>query len=693
MVAEFLNVDSGDTVMDYLKQERERGITIQSAAITFAWKDHRINLIDTPGHVDFTMEVERSIRVLDGAVTILDGVAGVEAQTETVWAQADRYNLPRIAFVNKLDRMGADFHATVSQMRTRLGTNPLVCHLPLISSHGDLVGILDIVTLEHLSFKPQSSSHFNAYTIIRTPLDALRSEHSEWLNMAQQAREVLVEAVADLDDRVMELLLEANSGLSVEAHELEAGIRRATLASTGVPVLCGASLKNLGIQPLLDAILAYLPSPLECPLQQATLASGKQMQVVLDPRGALSALAFKVIYDPQRGPMTFVRVYSGTLTARASLINSSCEGQRERVLKLLQMYADEYEEIPEISAGNIGIVMGLKATRTGDTLLLASKNSISLQLPRLPTPAPVFMCAVEPASNADEPALHEALQNLILEDPSLRVHRDPDSGQTLLSGMGELHLEIVKDRLLNDLRVKAEIGKVYISYREAFQIEASKTHVFQGELLGKPAKVSLKIVVNPIDDSDSTDVNLVEIDSQLYGEGHLNILPADIERAVREGLDSAIGRGGPLGFPLTRTRIRISNITHFGPELTSSGSLSQCAMQALGELCRERNHLALLEPVMNVILSTNSAYLGSVLSDISGARNGRILSLDNDESNAAPSQLAKRTIEAEVPLSSLIGYSSALRSLTAGTASFSMRQAGYAVVPPHQIPDYIASRV
>ncbi|KAI0225190.1 Ribosome-releasing factor 2, mitochondrial [Massospora cicadina] len=687
----FGDVDTGDTVMDYLQQERERGITIQSAAITFGWKGYRINLIDTPGHVDFKMEVERSIRVLDGAVTILDAVAGVEAQTEGVWEQADRYQLPRIAFVNKLDRVGADFEATVAQIRSRLQANPLVCHWPLISAHGELVGILDIVALERLSFEPQGSAPAKAYAVVRTPLDALLTSQPEWVTMAKRAREALVEAVADLDDRVLEHLLEVGSAQALSAGELRGGIRRACLNATGVPVLCGAALKNLGIQPLLDGILEFLPSPLDRPAPQATLADGIQIPVPLNPRGPLTALAFKVIVDPQRGPMTFVRVYSGTLTARASLINSSGGGKRERVVRILQMYADEYEEIPEIGAGNIGVLLGLRATRTGDTLLSATraKGEASLQLPRLPLPAPVFMCAVEPASNVDEPALQEALQNLVLEDPSLQVQRDPDSGQTLLSGMGELHLEVVKDRLRNDLRVKAEMGKVVIAYREAFVAEGATTHTFQGSLLGKPAKASLTLRVGPLDGSNSAGDNLVEVNLKLVGDTAGRLPAPEVERAVREGLNSAICRGGPLGFPLVRTHLRVTDITHFGPELTTFGALSQCAMLALASLTRQSKLLALLEPVMHVTLTTHSAYLGQVLSDLTGSRNGRVIALGNEASD----QLAKSTVEAEVPLSSLLGYSSALRSLTAGKASFVMRQAGYTNVPSHQIPHYLASRL
>ncbi|KAG2176968.1 hypothetical protein INT43_007622 [Umbelopsis isabellina] len=710
------DVDDGDTVMDYLQAERDRGITINSAAITFGWRGHRINLIDTPGHVDFTIEVERAVRVLDGAVTILDGVAGVEAQTQTVWHQADRYNVPRVAFVNKMDRVGAAFGRTVREIRSKLGARPLVVQIPgpMEESSNGMTSVADIVTMELLEWDNATGA-----TIKRTPL-----VEGPTFEEAVRGRTALVESLAELDDTIVELFFDQAEGdhMQVKASDIKQAIRRVTLQGKAVPVLCGAAFKNIGVQPVMDAVIDYLPSPLDRPSAIAHHNNGKKTDIALQENGKLVALAFKVTHDPRRGALVYVRVYSGKLNDRSTIFNTTTNS-KERVNRLLQMYAKDVEEIPHITAGNIGVIVGLRDTRTGDTLVQSNDSASiksKLQLGRIDIPSPVFFMAIEPASASEEKPIEEALKKLLREDPSLHVWTDSESGQTLISGMGELHLEIVKDRLLNDFKCKADMGKMRISYRETCQSEAVINHVYDKELLGKRVRAACRIALRPLaDDADMEEAldagwdkeggSLLQVDVDDMKEytddaevasSSSAISQEEAQQAVKDGLLSGLSRGALLSFPLTRVQIRADKIQLFGAD-TTPGSIAACVSHAVFDAVKQASP-ALLEPMMEVHIEVAEDQIGSVVGDLSGTRRGHVIGLESSspenqfvqqEVNSviyAPPDSAmaggvhhqehatqKRVIKAHVPLSSMIGYSSALRSLTAGNGTFSMRIIGY----------------
>ncbi|KAI8646065.1 P-loop containing nucleoside triphosphate hydrolase protein [Parasitella parasitica] len=701
--------------MDYLAAERERGITINSAAITFGWDGHRINLIDTPGHVDFTMEVERAVRVLDGAVTILDGVAGVEAQTETVWKQAERYEIPRIAFVNKLDRTGAAFGRTVREMWKKLRTRPLVVQLPVMNDesmdqrHKGLRAVVDLVTMEMIQW---DDAHTDGSVLNRISLKDTTADDA-LLQEAVKGRTALVEALAEMDDDIVEIFFDEADGdhMRVDPDALKAAIRRVTVANKAVPVLCGAAFKNLGVQPLLDAVIDYLPSPLDRPSAMVTYSSGKTALIPLNDNH-LCALAFKVVHDAKRGPMVYVKVYSGKISTRMTLFNTTTRG-KERVNRLLQMYAKDVEEIPSIGAGNIGVIVGLKDTRTGDTLVQSNDtNAIKKgqQLSNIEVPSPAFFSAVEPASVSEEEAVTNALKSLVREDPSLNVWTDEESGQLLVSGMGELHLEIVKDRLLNDFKVKAEMGKMRISYRETCQSEADASAVYDKEVLGKRARAACRVEISPIHDSSEQTIQegwFADSGNQLTADIVLeddqlptaDIHPEDMKQAVQNGLLAGLARGAVLGFPLTKLKVKAYGLQTFGPE-TTLGAISACVSNGVYNAVQKANP-CLLEPMMEVYTEVNENHIGSVVGDLSGTRRGHVISLESSSSSqggdgdeATNAQVyapedsllvssnvdgykPKQVIKAHVPLSSMLGYSSALRSLTGGSGSFSMRVIGY----------------
>ncbi|KAI8064714.1 P-loop containing nucleoside triphosphate hydrolase protein [Gongronella butleri] len=725
------DIDDGDTVMDYLAAERERGITINSAAITFGWQGHRINLIDTPGHVDFTMEVERSVRVLDGAVTILDGVAGVEAQTETVWRQADRYDLPRLAFVNKLDRTGGAYGRTVMELWKKLQARPLVTQLPVYydddnaddRNKGRLAAVVDVIEMT----KHQWTSA-DGHTMTTTTLDPADAAYDE----AVRARTALVETLAEMDEAIVDVFFEKADGdhMAVPVSALKASIRRVTLDGKAVPVLCGAAFKNVGVQPLLDAIVDYLPSPLDRPAALATVSDARrQLMVPLDENAPLCALAFKVVHDARRGPLVYVKIYAGKLSNRMTLFNTTTR-TKERANKLLQMYAKDVEEIPSISAGNIGVIVGLKHTRTGDTLVMGNdKQAIkaNLQLGHIDIPSPAFFAAIEPHSVSDEPAVEEALQHLTREDPSLNVWTDEESGQRLLSGMGELHLEIVKDRLINDFKCKTDMGKMRISYRESCQGHADASFDYDKEFLGKRARASATVAISgTLQDMESLGHAIDSEKDQWVTEGSnqfridLSGVVGDddedshdgkkdkdklrrdeIYQAVHTGVMAGMARGAVLGFPLAHVKVDVSRLQFYGEDTTAgaiSASVSHAMQQAL-----QQAQPNLLEPMMEVVTLVNEEDIGHVVADMSGTRRGHVLSMESaldeaqkrdntttdDQVYAPPDAMnhthmgdiagykAKHRIKAHVPLSSMLGYSSALRSLTGGSGSFSMRVIGY----------------
>ncbi|KAJ2460325.1 Ribosome-releasing factor 2, mitochondrial [Coemansia sp. RSA 2424] len=734
------DVDDGDTIMDYLPAERERGITIQSAAITFGWRDHQLHLIDTPGHVDFTVEVERAMRVLDGAVTIVDAVSGVQAQTKTVWAQAARYQIPRIIFVNKMDRDGANWRKSIRDIEAKLSARPLVLMVPEYDNAGGdrlegraLESWLDVVAMERVTFDIKAD---NTGATVRR--ESLVEGRDASFQAAATAREYLVEALADIDQQIVDVFLgDAVDGdhLRLPAAEIRAAIRRATLSSQASPVLLGASFRNIGVQPLLDAIIDYLPAPTDRPQPLAlSLATSfnqlaksdsednnkQSTQAHLDPsEKKLVAFAFKVIVDQQRGPMVFVRVYSGTLDSRMTLVNGTRGGIKERATKLLQMYADTPEEIASIECGHIGVVLGLKQTKTGDTLLHPQHSSLSrsskagnkkqsktmasvgdasepsaigLQLHGIAVPPPVFFCAVEADSPQDVRPLNEALANMTLEDPSLHISHDEETGQTLLSGMGELHLEVVRDRILKDMKVNASFGQMRVSYREMAGQEASAEFVYAKDIANKAVKAAMRVTVSPIADADArADSNAVEVDlPELIGMAEPSsereagaTLRQSVQVAIAEGIRSALFRGTLLGFPVTHTTIRVSDVHYFGEELSTTAAYRACASQAFFQALKLSSPV-LLEPIAKSTILCPESHIGSVLSDLNGARKGRVISLDDSDAECLDSTNATKVLVAEVPLSTMVGYSSSLRSLTAGCATFTMEVVGFGPMTAQQ---------
>ncbi|KAI9146549.1 P-loop containing nucleoside triphosphate hydrolase protein [Paraphysoderma sedebokerense] len=725
------DVDSGSTVTDYLPQERERGITINSAAITFNWNNHRINLIDTPGHVDFTFEVERSLRVLDGAVTILDGVAGVEAQTETVWSQANRYRIPRIVFVNKMDREGANYFRTIDMMKTKLGKwgKPVVCQIPVFghdeagmgkgqgvegdnalmnmqSSGTGFDGIIDVVRMEVLNWKSDPSGAL--VKRIKLPKESVLYEQ------AVEARSNLIDELSDLDDELLEKFLEFEDPLKVTEADLKSALKRVTMSGKGVPVFCGASFKNLGVQPLMDAVLDYLPSPIERGSVLAVDTKGKELEVKITDK-KFCALAFKVVNDAKRGPLVFVRVYSGSLNNRATVFNST-QNCKERINKLLEIYADESQEITNIGPGNIGVIVGLKQTKTGDTLLLSTEASKPIKLQGPPIPPPVFFCSIQASSTSEEKVLADALQMLVKEDPSVKVSIDADTGQTLISGMGELHLEITKDRLISQYKVNATTGKMRIGYREGVDLLEEKVEervIYERDMNGKLLKAgmsgSLKNLNDNLDENDHDIIRLNE-SGQLLNEVVVDIKsaasiqtssippnpasssspssPHEPEIPVEESTtkisqtaQTALSRGPLLGFPLTNLSLTLSSLESFGPELTTPVAITNCTHFLVKKLL-SNGTVYLMEPVMQVDVAVPDKYVGSVVRDITGKRRGKMLGMENlnenEENEESYSEVSgKQIVKANIPLSELIGYSSTLRSLTGGAGTFTMKLIGY----------------
>lgn len=789
------DVDDGSTVTDFLPAEKARGITIQSAAVSFSWPpvspgqakktentsvekesrrsaiSHTINLIDTPGHADFTFEVLRSLRILDGAVCILDGVAGVEAQTEKVWVQANHYRIPRIIFVNKLDRDGAAFHRTIKEIGSRLHVWPALCQIPWWRD-GDkkLCGVLDVVGLRALLWNEGSDGK----SIEVFSVEQLAEKDAGMAGELKDARVALVELLSEHDDEMVELFLEHDENhLAIPEGDLVASLRRCTLQSPQhvAPVFAGASFRNVGVQPLMDAVDEFLPSPHERPDPEirigaltstlSTLLSGNLALTSLDSKADAKkkapsrlaanvgnvhgcALAFKVVNDAKRGVLVYVRVYSGSLAKGAQLFNTSL-GITERAPAMLRMFANEAANIDSIDAGQIGVIVGLKRARTGDTLIsypgVNPKNGPpaplnTLQLRPIAVPPPVFFTSVEPESRSEEKQIKETLQILLREDPSLNVSIDHESGQTHLAGMGELHLEIARDRLIQDFKAKARIGKIEINYRESVEASGKKyTYNFDKEIGGKPAQASSTASIGPLNTNTISDHTLEHsqeiplpdnnhltiLHPSLTDEGHALSsddvsLPAQIDFAtlvtsLKSGVMAALARGPSYGFPLYSTHITL----YVDPRQqinkdTTPAALSLATREAVSGTIRasaEASTFALMEPVMLVTISINENDLGGVVHDLSSARGGHIISLDGDQQstptsplsedeqlnvdtkriyappdpfssgydgdNLSASENALRHITARVPLREMVGYLKYLRSLTGGRGTFVMQ--------------------
>ncbi len=648
-------VDAGSTEMDWMAQEKERGITITSAATTCFWRDHQVNIIDTPGHVDFTVEVERSLRILDGGVVLFDAVSGVEPQTETVWRQADKYGVPRIAFVNKMDRTGAAFYRTMLMMAERLGANPVAIQIP-VGVEAKFRGVVDLIRMQAILWDEETlGARFR-----------LESVPAELKAEAVKAREKLLEAVAEQDERLLQRYVE---GEGIAPEDILAALRKATLAMGVIPVLCGAAFKNKGVQPLLDAVVDLLPSPVDLPPVVGTHPKTGE-RVTRSPADAepFAALAFKIMADPYVGQLAFFRVYSGVLEA-GSYVTNSTRGTKERIGRLLRMHANKREDIKVIRAGDIGAAVGLKGTKTGDTLCT---DAHPILLEAIEFPQPVIAVAIEPKTKEGQEKLSTALATLANEDPTFKAHTDEETGQTIIAGMGELHLEIIVDRLLREFKVEANVGKPQVAYRETLTapLEAEGRFIRQTGGRGQYGHVWLRLEPQPSG-------NGFEFVNKIVG----GAVPREYIPAVEKGVREAMETGVLAGYPVVDMRVTLFDGSYH--EVDSS----ELAFKIAGSLAfkegARRAKPILLEPVMQVDVVVPDEFMGDVIGDLS-ARRGRVQRIE--------SRAAAQMIRAEVPLAEMFGYATTLRSLSQGRATHTMQFARYEPVPT-TIAEEIVSRV
>jgi elongation factor G len=652
-------VHEGAATMDWMEQEQERGITITSAATTCMWDKHLINIIDTPGHVDFTVEVERSLRVLDGAVAVFDGVAGVEPQSETVWRQADRYSVPRICFVNKLDRTGASFDKCVGMIKDRLNAVALVLQLP-IGAEADFLGVVDLISMKALTWRGETQKGED-YAVEEIPADMVDASKS--------ARAAMIETLAENDDEVMEKFLE---GIELSEAEIIAGIRRATLAAKLSPVLTGSAFKNKGVQPMLDAVVRYLPSPLDVDAIVGHDMNDPEKEIKRLPKNdePFSALAFKIMTDPHLGKLTFIRVYSGVLETGSTILNSA-KDRKERIGKIYQMHANKREERDNVGAGMIVAVMGLKDTTTGETLCDPAKPVL---LESMDFPAPVISVAIEPKTKGDQEKLGVAIQRLSEEDPTFHVNTDEETGQTIIAGMGELHLEILVDRMRREFKVEANVGKPQVAYRETLRKAVARhdyTHKKQTGGSGQFAKI--QIAIEPLPTGE------VEGGYEFVNKVTGGRVPREYIPSVDQGCREAMTSGPLAGYPLTDVRVTLLDGAYH--DVDSSELAFKVAGIAAFKEASKLADPAILEPVMKVEVVTPEDFMGDVIGDLN-SRRGQIQAMD-ERSGA-------RVVRALVPLSEMFGYVGDLRSRTQGRASYSMEFDSYAEVPGNVAKEIIA---
>ncbi|MBU6352707.1 MAG: elongation factor G [Actinomycetales bacterium] len=652
-------VHEGAATMDWMEQEQERGITITSAATTCQWKNHTINIIDTPGHVDFTVEVERSLRVLDGAVTVFDGVAGVEPQSETVWRQADKYNVPRICFVNKLDRTGANFDRCVEMIGSRLGATALVLQVP-IGVEGDFIGVVDLIAMKALTWRGETQKGED-YVVEEIPAD-LKAK-------CDAARHAMIETLAENDDAVMEKYL---GGEELSEDEIIAGIRRATLSYKLTPVLTGSAFKNKGVQPMLDAVTRYLPSPLDVSAIVGTKMGNKEVEIARKPDASepFSSLAFKIMSDPHLGKLTFVRIYSGVLEAGTGVLNST-KDRKERIGKIYRMHANKREEIPQASAGDIIAVMGLKDTTTGDTLA-DPDNPVILE--SMDFPDPVIHVAIEPKTKGDQEKLGVAIQRLAEEDPTFHVRTDQETGQTIIGGMGELHLEILVDRMKREFKVEANVGKPQVAYRETLRKKVDRydyTHKKQTGGSGQFAKIQIALEPLAVGEVEGG----YEFQNKITG----GRIPKEYIPSVDDGCQEAMSSGPLAGYPLTDVRVSLLDGAYHDVD-SSELAFKIAGIAAFKEAAKLAGPV-LLEPMMSVEVTTPEDFMGDVIGDLN-SRRGQIQAMDE--------RAGARIVRALVPLSEMFGYVGDLRSRTQGRASYSMQFDSYAEVPAAVSKEIIA---
>jgi len=638
-------VHEGAATMDWMVQEKERGITITSAATTANWREHAVNIIDTPGHVDFTVEVERSLRVLDGAVAVFDAVAGVEPQSETVWRQADRYGVPRIAFINKMDRIGADFYGSLKSIRTRLGARAVPIQLP-IGSEGGFVGYVDLLSKEAVVYTDDLGT---------TSTESLNIP-AEMQDLVSQYRHDLIEAVADFDDNIMHKYLEEQD---ISEEEIKYGLRIGTVKGVLVPVLCGAALRNRGVQPILDAVVDYLPSPADVPAVEGKNPKTGALEVrEHDDNEPFAALAFKIQMDPQGvGKLTFFRVYSGRLKAGSSVMNTST-GRRERIGRILRMHAIRREDVDEVFTGDIAAAVGLKATTTGDTLC---DEAHPILLEAITFPEPVISVAIEPKTKADQEKLGMALQRLSEEDPTFKVHTDEDTGQTIIEGMGELHLEIIIDRLLREFRVDANQGKPQVAYKETIRRPAHGVGRFIRQTGGKGQYGHAEVDVRPGERGSG----FVFEDKITQARIPRDYIPA-VEKGIREALQSGVAGGYPV------VDIAVTLVDGSYHPVDSNEMAFHVAGSIAVKDGMQKAQPYLLEPIMKVDVVMPEEYLGDVMGDLA-SRRGHILGMEGRGTS--------QNVKANVPLAEMFGYATELRSMTSGRATYSMEFSHYAEMP------------
>jgi elongation factor G len=645
-------VHDGAATMDWMEQERERGITITSAATTAFWKGHRINVIDTPGHVDFTVEVERSLRVLDGGVVVFDGVAGVEPQSETVWRQADKYNVPRICFVNKLDRTGASFERTVQMIIDRLKAVPAPVQVP-IGVESSFRGVIDLFNMVAIMYHDDEGKNIQEVEI-----------PAELVEAAQAARNHLVELVAESDE---DLTMKYLEGEEISVEELKAGLRRATLAGKLVPVLTGSALKNKGVQPMLDAVIDFLPSPIDVPaVTGVDPKSEEEVTRAVDPSAPFSALAFKIATDPHVGKITFIRVYSGTLQSGSRVLNST-KGDTERISRMVLMHANDREEIKEISAGNICAVIGLKNTFTGDTLC---DPGAPVVLENIVFPEPVISVSVEPKTKVDQDKMGGALAKLAEEDPTFRVRTSEDSGQTIIDGMGELHLAIIVDRMMREFRVEANVGRPQVAYRETLTVpvKVEGRHVRQSGGKGQYGHA------------------IVEFEPQERGAGYEfedatvgGSVPREYVSSVNAGIKESLETGGPAGYPIVDIKAKLVDGSYH--DVDSSEMAFKIAGSLALKAAVQRGRPAILEPVMSIEVTVPEEFMGDVIGDIN-SRRGQISGMEE--------RAGAQVVRAHVPLSNMFGYVTDLRSMTQGRGVSSMEFDHYAPLPEALAQEFVA---
>ena len=647
-------VHDGAATMDWMEQEQERGITITSAATTCFWENHQINIIDTPGHVDFTIEVERSMRVLDGAVAVFCAVGGVQPQSETVWRQANKYGVPRMAFVNKMDRVGADFYEVERQIKERLKSNAVPIQIP-VGAEEDFQGIVDLVTMKAIIWEEEGFGQ--KFEVTDIPADLV--------DKANEYREKLIEAVAETSEDLMEKYF---GGEELTEDEIKKGIKQATLEMTMIPMLCGTAFKNKGVQPLLDAVVDYLPAPTEVRNIHGEDMDGNPIEISSTDDGPFAALAFKIMTDPFVGQLTFVRVYRGIIEAGSYVYNST-KGKKERIGRLLKMHSNKREEIKELYAGEIGACVGLKQTLTGDTLCDEKEKVI---LERMEFPDPVISVAVEPKTKADQEKMSIALQKLAEEDPSFRVHTDEESGQTIISGMGELHLEIIVDRMMREFKVEAEVGQPQVAYRETIKVPVDQEYKYAKQSGGRGQYGHVFLKLEPRDPGSGYEF----VDAIKGG-----VVPREYIPAVDKGVQEALQNGVLAGYPVEDVKVTLYDGSYHDVDS------SEMAFKLAGSMCfkegAKKANPIILEPIMKVEVEVPEDYMGDVIGDLN-RRRGQINSMEDRHGN--------KIVNAFVPLAEMFGYSTDLRSATQGRGTYAMEFDHYEEVPKNVADEIIKKR-